>query len=39
MLSSLDGKISTGDVDALDVDKDYPRIKGLKEKAYISTMI
>ena len=31
MLSSLDGKISTGNVDELDVDKDFPRIAGLKE--------
>lgn len=31
MLSSLDGKISTGDVDELDVDKDFPRIAGIKE--------
>lgn len=31
MIESLDGKISTGDVDALDVDKDFPRIAGIKE--------
>ena len=31
MLMSVDGKISTGASDDLDVDKDYPRIKGLKE--------
>ncbi len=31
MLASLDGKISTGDVDKRDVDKDFPRIKGVKE--------
>lgn len=31
MLESLDGKISTGDTDALDVDKDFPKIAGLKE--------
>jgi len=31
MLSSLDGKISTGDKDNLDVDKDFSRIYGLKE--------
>ncbi|MEN9328700.1 MAG: hypothetical protein RI947_1508 [Candidatus Parcubacteria bacterium] len=31
MLSSLDGKISTGNVDELDVDKDFPRIVGIKE--------
>ncbi len=31
MLASVDGKITTGDVDVLDVDKDFPRIKGIKE--------
>ncbi|QQS15760.1 MAG: dihydrofolate reductase family protein [Candidatus Moraniibacteriota bacterium] len=31
LLVSVDGKISTGDVDAMDVDKDYPEIEGLKE--------
>lgn len=31
MLMSVDGKISTGDSDALDVDKDFPKIQGLKE--------
>lgn len=31
LIESLDGKISTGDVDALDVDKDFPRIGGVKE--------
>ena len=31
MISSVDGKISTGNVDDRDVDKDFPRIKGLKE--------
>jgi 2,5-diamino-6-(ribosylamino)-4(3H)-pyrimidinone 5'-phosphate reductase len=31
MLASLDGKISTGDNDSLDVDKDFPRIVGIKE--------
>ena len=31
MLMSLDGKISTGALDALDVDKDFPKISGLKE--------
>ncbi len=31
MLSSIDGKISTGDNDSLDVDKDFPKIGGLKE--------
>lgn len=28
---SVDGKISTGDTDLMDVDKDFPRIEGLKE--------
>lgn len=31
MLESLDGKISTGVGDNLDVDKDYPKITGVKE--------
>ena len=31
MIESLDGKISTGDVDELDVDKDFSRIVGIKE--------
>jgi len=31
MIESLDGKISTGDVDELDVDKDFKRIVGVKE--------
>lgn len=31
MLMSVDGKISTGDSDVLDVDKDFPKILGLKE--------
>ncbi|MCC6934197.1 MAG: dihydrofolate reductase family protein [Candidatus Yanofskybacteria bacterium] len=31
LLTSVDGKISTGDTDALDVDRDYPNIPGLKE--------
>lgn len=31
MLMSLDGKISTGSSDDLDVDKDFPLITGLKE--------
>lgn len=31
MLSSVDGKISTGDTDKRDVDKDFPRIEGIKE--------
>ena len=31
MLMSVDGKISTGASDKLDVDKDFPRITGVKE--------
>ncbi len=31
MLMSVDGKISTGNTVDLDVDKDFPRIKGIKE--------
>ena len=31
MLMSLDGKISTGSTDEMDVDKDFPKIKGVKE--------
>ena len=31
MLMSLDGKISTGSTDELDFDRDFPKIKGLKE--------
>lgn len=31
MLMSLDGKISTGTSDSLDVDKDFPKIDGVKE--------
>ncbi len=31
MLMSLDGKISTGASDSLDMDKDLPIIDGLKE--------
>ncbi len=31
MLMSVDGKISTGDNDTMDVDKDYPKINGVKE--------
>jgi len=31
MLMSLDGKISTGATDDLDVDKDFPKIDGLRE--------
>lgn len=31
MLMSVDGKISTGATDELDVDKDFPRISGVRE--------
>lgn len=31
LLTSLDGKISTGSGDNMDVDKDFPKIKGLAE--------
>ncbi len=31
MLMSVDGKISTGASDTLDVDKDFPKIEGVKE--------
>lgn len=31
MLESLDGKISTGNNDNLDIDKDFPKIDGVKE--------
>lgn len=31
LLSSVDGKISTGATDELDVDKDFPMIKGVRE--------
>lgn len=31
MLMSVDGKISTGASDSLDVDKDFPRIEGVRE--------
>ncbi len=31
MLMSVDGKISTGAADSLDVDKDFPKISGVKE--------
>lgn len=31
LLMSVDGKISTGDTDVMDVDKDYPKIAGVKE--------
>lgn len=31
MLMSVDGKISTGSTDTMDVDKDFPKIKGVSE--------
>lgn len=31
LLTSLDGKISTGDIDSRDIDKDLPKIKGVRE--------
>ena len=31
MLMSVDGKISTGSTDEMDVDKDFPKIDGVKE--------
>jgi 2,5-diamino-6-(ribosylamino)-4(3H)-pyrimidinone 5'-phosphate reductase len=31
LLSSLDGKISTGDTDAMDFDRDLTKVKGVKE--------
>ena len=34
MLMSVDGKISTGAVDELDVDWEFPRINGMKEGVY-----
>lgn len=34
MLMSMDGKISTGASDALDVDKDFPMISGVREGLY-----
>ena len=34
MLMSVDGKISTGAVDELDVDREFPRINGKKEGVY-----
>lgn len=34
MLMSVDGKISTGAVDELDVDREFPRINGVKEGIY-----
>lgn len=34
MLMSVDGKISTGATDDLDVDKDFPQISGIREGLY-----
>lgn len=34
LMQSLDGKISTGDVDGRDQEIDFPKIKGIKEGNY-----
>ncbi len=34
LLASVDGKISTGSTDLLDIDKDFPKIKGVREGLY-----
>lgn len=34
LLESLDGKINTGKNDQLDIDRDFPKIKGVKEGLY-----
>ena len=34
LLTSVDGKISTGSTDNMDVDKDFPKIDGVKEGLY-----
>ena len=34
MLMSVDGKISTGATDALDVDRDFPKVPGVREGLY-----
>lgn len=34
MLMSVDGKISTSAVDELDIDREFPRINGVKEGVY-----
>ena len=31
MLMSVDGKISTGSTDEMDMDRDFPKISGVKE--------
>ena len=31
MLTSVDGKISTGSTDELDVDRDFPKLSGVSE--------
>ena len=36
MLMSVDGKISTGASDELDVDKDFPEIPGIRGRIHIS---
>ena len=34
MITSLDGKISSGDTDLVDSDQDWPKVKGVKEGLY-----
>ena len=34
MLMSVDGKISTGATDEMDVDQDFPQLAGLKDGLY-----
>jgi 2,5-diamino-6-(ribosylamino)-4(3H)-pyrimidinone 5'-phosphate reductase len=34
LVQSLDGKITLGDTDELDVDRDFPKIRGVKEGLY-----
>jgi 2,5-diamino-6-(ribosylamino)-4(3H)-pyrimidinone 5'-phosphate reductase len=36
MLSSVDGKISTGATDELDVDRDFPLIPGVAEVTVVT---
>ena len=38
MLMSVDGKISTGATDDLDIDKDFPKIAGVSSKGCINIM-
>ena len=37
MLMSVDGKISTGSTDALDVDQDFPHIEGSQYRLFFWT--